>query len=81
MLTARDARCEQPSSRRIKDYPLLHVPACAILLTGSQIDRDRVHTSFGRRQPQMLMLAFSWVEIGLATLIAYALLSVIVIKK
>ncbi len=29
----------------------------------------------------MLILAFSWVEIGLATLIAYALLSIIVVKK
>ena len=29
----------------------------------------------------MLILAFSWVEIGLATVIAYALFSIIVVKK
>lgn len=36
---------------------------------------------YRKRELEMLMLALSWTEIGFAAIFAYALLSIIVVKK
>ena len=76
-----DAPSERSSTTRIKSYSdLARAGVCDTIDGVSDRSESNAHIC-PNKEPEMLILALTWAEIGFAALLAYALLSIIIVKK
>lgn len=76
-----DAPRERSSKARIKSYSHLARAGVRDTIDGVSDRAESNAQICPEKEPEMLILALTWAEIGFAALLAYALLSIIIVKK